>query len=47
MPITKHQKPTGKVWKRRSNKRKDFHRDYEQVYMLEGGKLVEKWKKKV
>ncbi len=46
MPRTKHHKPTANKWKTRSNKRKDFKRDYEQIYVLEDLKLVNKWVKK-
>ena len=46
MPISTHQKPTGKAWKSRSNIRKDRNRDYDRVTLLEDGKLVEGWRKK-
>ena len=44
---TKNGKLPANVWKKRSNKLKDLHRDYEKVHYLEGGKLVSKWTKKI
>ena len=47
MPVSKHTKKFGSrnLWKKYSNKLKDFHRNYTKVTYIEDGKLVEEYRK--